>query len=1097
MKISNVLPRFAILAASLLVSQAYAAAAFTPTDPDTGVWIGEQPLGYIGPIELSNSSLAGGVKAYRGWFENGAWQGDLIEYDVTATGGLSTSIDLTGTSPVQGATPTNWSAFIQFDSADGDSPTYNTYWNIGRKIITRNDNTGLQVPFRWNKISATQQAAVDLTQYNADVAGATVTDSNLLKFIRGDRSLEFPVGIYRSRFSLLGDIIHSRPEYVQIPNADIPDSSYVTFINDNVLRAPRVYVGANDGMMHAFDALTGNEVWAYIPSLVVDNLSKMASRPFSHTYYVDGGTTVSDAYFDTDWHTLLIGSLGGGGKGLYALDITNPDLTAETSTADADKKVLGELDSKDATYGDDVGFIFGSAVIAKLSDGDWYVISGNGVSSVNGIAKLFLINLETGGVKTLVAGGANGNGLSAPAVVDTDSDGKADVVYAGDIDGDLWKFDLTDVLPANWSAGTYKLYDGVDTQPITTAPDVTTHPVSGLLVLVGTGRLYTASDIKDTSTQSLFGIWDKGVAPTSDVKLAQAFSENLDYSNGTIGETVRTITTTAPINWATHTGWKIDLPAGERLITSPQLRSGRIKATTTNPDGFENWLVEVRFDDGGSADGPIFDLDQNGLLERGTPGPPPDPKDSADGNIIPDLDLDDPEDIPMAWQRRNGNMSQATIARIGQGIDTLFLNYLNPAIIPPGCTGDCEGGIGGGHIDVDYDTELGGDTDGHEHEYDDTYDRTYVDYFDIDSLAAGKLKSVDHADVGIGANDQFVILIANADLSPGSELTIGTQKINVVEYQRMIHKALAAWDGVDTATLKDASFGSLVFKLPAIKPPGGTLRSTFDSLAIVNGGLHPTLTGCVNKDNGFLTVNGRWRNGSLVIQLVSVDAFDTLGTASALDRVIVQSPTDMYKSVIVGGEEIVLAEDLSDPADGDTDDLYEVYGGLLAATDADFLYESTLFWHFGDVTKLVLGKDATACYGDEPAWSTAAALERNGIPLIFFNDLLIAAGFVDVDGLADLPALITAFNALLASGCDITKGSKDDGCKEDYTALLELVELSERVEGSDSSDDDISTGLEGAGTTPVTIEGAVTTGGVTSGPNFQTGRRTWIDILPE
>jgi len=242
MKYSIGLSKFAIIATSLLVSQLYAAAAFTPTDPDTGLWTGEQPLGSIGPIELSNSSLAGGVKGYRGWFENGAWQGDLIEYDVSAGGALSTSIDLTGTSPVQ-TDGTNWSALLQFNTNDDVT----SYWDTGRKIITRDGNS--QIPFRWDDLSDTQKAAVDSVGFaNGN------TSSNILNFIRGDRSLEFPDGSFRFRFSLLGDIIHSRPEYVQTPNANIPDSTYVTFINDNLTRAPRVYVGANDGMLHAFDA---------------------------------------------------------------------------------------------------------------------------------------------------------------------------------------------------------------------------------------------------------------------------------------------------------------------------------------------------------------------------------------------------------------------------------------------------------------------------------------------------------------------------------------------------------------------------------------------------------------------------------------------------------------------------------------------------------------------------------------------------------------------------------------------------------------------------------------------------------------------------
>ncbi|MFA9421285.1 MAG: pilus assembly protein, partial [Gammaproteobacteria bacterium] len=542
MKISISLPKFAVLAASLLISQAYAAAAFTPD---------QQPLGFIGPIELSDSNLVGGVKGYRGWFENGAWQGDLIEYDISAGGALSTSIDLLGVSPVQ-TDGTNWSAYLQFDTNDDVA----SYWNTGRKIITRNGTA--QVPFRWKTISASQRSAIEANVASGDPGGDST--SNILNFIRGDRSLESPAGTYRARYSLLGDIIHSKPEYVKVPSAEIPDSSYVTFINANLTRAPRVYVGANDGMLHAFDATNGNEVWAYIPSMVIDNVSKLAGRPFSHNYFVDGGTTASDGYFagDTAWHTVLVGSLGSGGKGLYALDVTHPGLSAETATTGNDKKILWEIDENTSLVGDDVGYVMGSAVIAKLNDDVWYAVTGNGVSSVNGVAKLFIINLETGAVKSLTAGSANGNGLSPPALVDTDNDGRADIVYAGDIDGDLWKFDLTGVTPASWYTA-YELYDGAGTQPITTAPEVTTHPVFGHLVLYGTGRLYTADDILNTDTQALFGIWDKGTAPVADTKLAKLFSDDHDYLSGEFSETVRTIETETPINWSTHTGWITEL----------------------------------------------------------------------------------------------------------------------------------------------------------------------------------------------------------------------------------------------------------------------------------------------------------------------------------------------------------------------------------------------------------------------------------------------------------------------------------------------------------------------------------------------------------
>ncbi|MCH7881595.1 MAG: PQQ-binding-like beta-propeller repeat protein, partial [Proteobacteria bacterium] len=492
MNLKFTLLKLKLLAASLLLSQVYAAASFTPDF---------QPLGYIGPIELSNVNLANGSKAYRGWFENAAWQGDLIEYDVSSTGALTTSIDLTGPSPVAGATTTNWSAHVQFATNELTAG----YWNTGRQIFTYTGSS--QVAFRWSNLSTSQKQAVDLTAYNS---GATF--SSILNFVRGERINEYPTGNLRLRFSVLGDIIHSNPEYVGAPEADIVDSSYVSFVNANVNRAPRVYVGANDGMLHAFDALTGDEVWAYIPSMVIGNVSKLAGRSYLHSYFVDGGLTVQDAFFGSAWHSVLVGSLGGGGKGLFALDVTHPDLSSENFSGGNDKKVLWELDG---VTDNDMGYIFGATTVTQLNDGKWYAINGNGVSSVNGIAVLYLVDIQTGVVTKISTGsGAKGkpNGLAAPALVDTDNDGMADIAYAGDIDGDMWKFDLTGSSPAAWKVA-YKLYNGVGTQPITVAPDVANHPQSGHLVLYGTGRLYTAADIIDTSVQALYGIWDTGSAP--------------------------------------------------------------------------------------------------------------------------------------------------------------------------------------------------------------------------------------------------------------------------------------------------------------------------------------------------------------------------------------------------------------------------------------------------------------------------------------------------------------------------------------------------------------------------------------------------------
>ena len=1098
MKTSISLSRIAVLAATLLVNQAYAATAFTPD---------QQPLGYIGPIELSNSDLSGGVKAYRGWFENGGWQGDLIEYDVSSGGGLSTSIDLTGTSPVQSPAGTNWSAFIQFDVNDNDPD----YWDTGRKIITSNGaNWPHQTAFRWT-------GATDGT-FLTDAQKAQIGSEDIYEFVRGNRAKENPAGTYRARFNLLGDIIHSKPHYVGVPDFERIDSSYTAFVNDNLTRAPRVYVGANDGMMHAFDALTGDEVWAYVPSMLFPNLSKLASRPFSHTYFVDGGTTVGDVQFWTDsvWHTILVGGLGSGGKGLYALDVTSPDLSHEFSRVGYDDKVHWEntpwRTQSGEVWGDRIGHIMGSPVIAKTNHPvkPWWVFTGNGVSSVNGVAMLMVIDVEKGWPIWLSTGSGGNNGLSAPAVVDVDNDGTADIVYAGDLNGDLWRFDVSSDDPDDWvlASSIIKLYDGDPSQPITTAPDVSTHPVYGHLVMFGTGQLYTADDKKTTSTQALIGIWDKGdgTVPSTDNKLAQLFSIDTDYAKDGYIETVRTITTpiTTTIDWSTHTGWITALKPGERIITPVQLRAGRLKATAHNPIDSTNWLVEVNFSDGGYADQSIFDLDRDSVLGE---------FDRVDNNF--DTFFDSQLDIPMAWKRRNGNLSRVTIARIAKGVDTMFLNFLNPVVVTPSCTGDCSGGLGGGHMDVDYDLALDdlGDTatfgtTHHVHEYDDIVNQTYVDYFSMHGHGEGSsgMASIGDPDDLVNADDEFLILIANADMSPGATLTIGHWKVNVVDYQVMLHKALAAWNGngdlVSGSHTLNQTLETLLAGNPVDTLPAGTLRTSFDSLAISSGALHPTNTDCVKGDKDekavYTTANGRWRNGALTLQLVdfnhfkhSVDAY-TAGE-QPLDRLVVQNPADMHETIVMGGQIKYLSEDLSSPANGDTLDEYEVYGGMVAASDTEFLYESTLFWHY----------DGAPCYG-ETGWAEAVETARGLVTEEFFNEKVKAAGYttVDADGdtVADVAGLFQAFNALEAGGCDITKSDKDGGCKEVYEALLELIELSKKVVDEDGNLVNIgfeeSTGLESAGTTPVVIEGAITNTGVTSGPNFTTGRRTWIDLLP-
>jgi len=635
-------------------------------------------------------------------------------------------------------------------------------------------------------------------------------------------------------------------------------------------------------------------------------------------------------------------------------------------------------------------------------------------------------------------------------------------------------------------------------------------------VLFGTGKLYEAKDVKDTTVQAIYGVWDKGTTVTTSSMLSQPLTGDLAYEGTTpdlvtVNETVRNFNPVVPVDYGTHPGgWYINLPGGERLLTPPALRAARLKSTVTDPDGFSNWFLEATFDNGSASDESIFDLNRDSDLSG--------EGDRVSGNG--DLDLADPEDIVMGWKRPSGNMSQVTIARLGPGEDTLFLNFLNPPLVEPPepCSGICTGGLEGGHMDIDTDHGAfpiaatdkdgnpvtiaggyGGTTDTHKHEYDITHNRTYIDYFDIDPAGEGKPIAV--TDVIVDPIREFIVTIANADWSPGGRLTIGDVEYNVVEYQVMLHKALAKWEAVGGSTnwrsedLKDPKGNPLVHTLNSIRADldsdgnPGTLRTTFDATALIYGGLIPSKTSCV-KDS-LLTPYNRFRGNALVMHLVDADyVMDLDNGTTPLDRLRVQDisgPTFYERIVLSNGTIINLTNDAdNDGVEGDSPE-YEVYGGITAKGDPSFLYESTAFWHWGDKD----GNELGICWDDSDAYRTAYKDVTSRTAVGFFLDKLAQETIFDT--FEELAAAIVALDLL---------DCKDTTCATQYAQYEALynegmlvfqvpynpAELPEGVvEGQSGS-------LTGD---PVIIEGGIAEGGLTSGPNFDSGRRTWIDILSD
>jgi type IV pilus assembly protein PilY1 len=372
------------------------------------------------------TKLSGGgdILMFQSSYDTENWTGDVKAYQVCT--------ELTGNCAGKSIgdiikSPYVWSANEELGGLN---------WNTGRKIVTYN-GTDAGKPFRWGDLTATQKAYLN-------------NDSNLLDYLRGDASHEVAnLGSFRDRFAKLGDMVHSSP----------------TFEN-GVL-----YAGGNNGMLHAFaaaddepyaGAVGGQELFAYVPNLVFDNLSQLADQNYTHKYFVDLTPTVK-AGVDISGvsTTMLVGGLGKGGRGYYALDVTDP--TSWTSEGAIDDTVMWEYPKAGVTD-DDMGYSFSKPAIIESNDDDvnggsgWIVIFGNGYNSQNGHAVLYILNPETGVIIRKIDTGVDGcNGLSTAVPIDVDYDNKVDYVYAGDLRGNVWKFDLTDSDYTNWEVA---FYDG-------------------------------------------------------------------------------------------------------------------------------------------------------------------------------------------------------------------------------------------------------------------------------------------------------------------------------------------------------------------------------------------------------------------------------------------------------------------------------------------------------------------------------------------------------------------------------------------------------------------------------------------------------------
>ena len=647
----------------MLAGLAYAAIIFPPT-------VNPVVVGYVAQPVLSKFSLLSNTeKIYRGEYEKGGWSGNLSCYPVSNTGVVNV------TAPCWSAGSAVGAASVVDKQGFGDG---------SRNIATRNATGG--VPF------------------TVAVNPAVLVDKAHADFIRGDRSQEAPAGALRTRQSVLGDTIHSRPYY----HADAT--------------SPTVFYGANDGMMHAIDATTGKERWAYIPSMLIPKLPKLWAGAYAHENFVDGNVNVTNVGTPAVPQNILVGVLGSGGKGLYALDVTT--LTALNDAAVA-SKALWEITAATADYAN-LGDTYSNPTLYPVETGQSAVIVGNGYNNTgSGMASLFVIDTKTGAlIKEISTGSgtpASPNGLSTPVAIDVNNNGRADFAYAGDIDGNMWKFDMSNVSPGAWSVSLlYSTKTNAATlagQAITMMPGVARHPSGGYMVTFATGRILTAADQADTAVHYAYGIWDG--APAANATLAAQTITVRPY--GTPAVNVRVVGTspegaTITPNYAAGNdrGWKASLPAGERVVgDSAFIQYGRFFFNATNPTvkytpagwpvnsgAGENWLMELDYLTG-SAYSPFFDMNGDGVLNIG------DRISYVAGDVITAPNtvgspITTNFGVPVGFLTSNGVQSQPILGGLG-ALTALFYNQnfdgtpapLGP-VIPPGATG-----IGGGHFDTE------------------------------------------------------------------------------------------------------------------------------------------------------------------------------------------------------------------------------------------------------------------------------------------------------------------------------------------------------------------------------------------------------------
>ena len=630
-----------------------------------------------GAISTQRLTSVGGV-IYQAQFDPADWSGDLVAYPVTASG-TTVTIGNFSASPWKNSANNAAGASAKLDERD-----YTT-----RKIFigkTAPSASFAADPFLWANVETVVQSWMK-TPAGASTATASDTDAmgqDRLNFLRGDRTKEAPAGTLRKRGSVLGDIVNSGVAYSGVPTTKISADGYATFQSNNAGRTKALFVGANDGMLHAFNADTGAELFAYIPSWLIPKLNLLTSGTYSHRSYLDATPVVAEALVGSDWKTVLVGGTGGGGQGVFALDVTNPD-PAATGGFSAGSAMWEFTDKDDADLGNVVGrpqiLKFNLSAPGTTPSYKYFAVVASGVNnyvddgffSSDGAPTIFLLDLSKGKSDAWVLG-SNYYKIKLPVSVTTIASGivtftvrtgfadEVTQLYAGDLQGNLWKLDFTKVGFSTWGSSTdatvarnklsffntggstpsaipmYVAMDAAGTpnrQPISMAPSLVFNTKGNIVVAFGTGKFLEVPDTAGTyKTQSVYAVLDTGNATADNATLTQAISGRGRLAAGSVSSGVVSV---ADFNWGrpltdgdatARSGWYFDFPnsstSGERQISNFGLLGGQLVFGTVIPainscdsGSGKLYLVDALTGDGGSETSTVGMLGEPFLTQVG------------------------------------------------------------------------------------------------------------------------------------------------------------------------------------------------------------------------------------------------------------------------------------------------------------------------------------------------------------------------------------------------------------------------------------------------------------------------------------------------